>query len=96
MTVPAHEQFASTRERPGRLRAVPDRSAVDVEAAEQAVVLLLRALGKDPASPHLTGTPGRVARSFAELLTGRQFDLTTFPNDDGYRELVIVRDIPVQ
>jgi GTP cyclohydrolase I len=35
-----------------------------------------------------------VARSFAELLTPRAFDLTTFPNDEGYDELVLARDIP--
>jgi GTP cyclohydrolase I len=83
-------------ERSGRLRSVPSRPVVDVPAAARAVALLLRALGKDPASPHLAETPRRVAHSFAELLDAREFDLTTFPNDEGYDELVIVRDIPVQ
>jgi GTP cyclohydrolase I len=68
---------------------------VDLGAAEQAVTALLRALGRDPASPHLADTPRRVAGSFAELLTARPFDLTTFPNDEGYDELVLARDIPV-
>jgi GTP cyclohydrolase IA len=31
-----------------------------------------------------------------ELTTPREFDLTTFPNDEGYDELVVVEDIPVQ
>jgi GTP cyclohydrolase I len=31
----------------------------------------------------------------AELLTPPAFDLTTFPNDEGYDELVIARDIPI-
>jgi GTP cyclohydrolase I len=78
------------------LRAVRKRSAVDVPAAEQAVAQLLRALGRDPADPHLADTPRRVAESYAELLTGRQFELTTFPNDEGYNELVMATGIPVQ
>jgi GTP cyclohydrolase I len=57
---------------------------------------LLVALGKDPTSEHLADTPRRVAHSFAELLTPRVFDLTTFPNDEGYDELVLARGIPVQ
>jgi GTP cyclohydrolase I len=31
-----------------------------------------------------------------ELITPREFDLTTFPNDEGYDELVVVEDITVQ
>jgi GTP cyclohydrolase IA len=78
------------------LRVVSRREAVDLPAAERAVTDLLVALGKDPTDEHLAGTPGRVARSFAELLTPRAFDLTTFPNDEGYDELVLATDIPVQ
>jgi GTP cyclohydrolase I len=69
---------------------------MDLAAAEQAVAALLRALGRDPSSVHLADTPRRVADAYAELLTGPQFDLTTFPNDEGYDELVLARDIPVQ
>jgi GTP cyclohydrolase I len=83
-------------EPPARLRVVRDRAEVDLPAAEDAVTALLRALGKDPADPHLAGTPRRVAGAYAELLTPRQFDLTTFPNDEGYNELVLATDLPVQ
>jgi GTP cyclohydrolase IA len=82
--------------RPPALRAVRETGAVDLPAAEEAIDRLLRALGRDPASPHLAETPRRVASAYAELLTARQFDLTTFPNDEGYDELVIARDIPLQ
>ncbi len=78
------------------LRAVSRRQEVDLAAAERAVADLLVALGKDPDSAHLADTPRRVARSFAELLTPREFDLTTFPNDEGYDELVLAKNIPVQ
>jgi len=78
-----------------RLRVVHDREKVNLPAAERAVRDLLRALGRDPASPHLADTPRRVAESFTEMLTPREFDLTTFPNDEHYDELVLARNIPV-
>jgi len=88
---------APVADEPARgLRVVRNRGAVDRSAAESAVAALLRALGRDPAEPHLAETPRRVADAFAELLTARPFDLTTFANDEGYNELVIARDIPVQ
>ncbi len=78
------------------LRAVPVRSEVDVDAAEAAVRQLLRSFGRDPVGSHLADTPRRVALAFRELLTPRQFDLTTFPNDEGYDEMVVATRIPVQ
>src|SRR5687768_6701152 len=39
-------------------------------------------------------TPRRVAAAYAEMLTPRAFNLTTFPNDGGYDELVLARGIP--
>ena len=83
-------------EHPRRLSVVRSRSEVDLPAAERAVTDLLRALGRDPSEPHLADTPRRVAGSFAELMTTRAFELTTFANDEGYNELVMARDIPVQ
>ena len=96
MTAAGAAEAAAPAGPPPALRVVRETGAVDLPAAEDAVSALLRALGRDPASPHLADTPRRVARSYAELLTGRQFDLTTFPNDEGYDELVIARDIPLQ
>ncbi len=81
---------------PSPLRAVPARPVVDTDAAEDAVRRLLRSFGRDPAGSHLAETPRRVAHAFAELLTPRQFDLTTFPNDEGYDEMVVATRIPVQ
>jgi GTP cyclohydrolase IA len=79
-----------------RLRVVRDDNAIDLDAAARAVSDLLVALGHDPVSEHLADTPRRVAHAYAELLTPRSFDLTTFPNDEGYDELVLARDIPFQ
>ncbi|HEY7487385.1 MAG TPA: GTP cyclohydrolase I FolE [Streptosporangiaceae bacterium] len=75
---------------------VRERGSVDLEAAQRAVADLLIALGRDPASEHLADTPRRVVHAYAELLAPREFNLTTFPNEEGYDELVIARDIPVQ
>jgi GTP cyclohydrolase I len=79
-----------------RLRVVRDDNAIDLDAAACAVSDLLVALGHDPVSEHLADTPRRVAFAYAELLTPRSFDLTTFPNDEGYDELVLARNIPFQ
>jgi GTP cyclohydrolase I len=81
--------------RPPHLRSVAAPS-IDLDAAERAVSDLLVALGHDPATEHLAETPRRVANAYAELLTPRAFDLTTFPNDERYDELVLARDIPFE
>ncbi|SDM28484.1 GTP cyclohydrolase I FolE [Allokutzneria albata] len=79
-----------------QLRVLHGRTGVDVAAAQRAVADLLVALGRDPDSEHLADTPRRVAHAYAELLTPREFDLTTFPNEEGYDELVLAKSIPVQ
>jgi GTP cyclohydrolase IA len=69
-------------------------TSIDLAAAEKAAADLLTALGIDHDSGPLAATPGRIARAYAELLTPLPFSMTTFPNDEGYDELVIARDIP--
>lgn len=71
-------------------------AAPDLARAELAAEDFLRALGMSLDSEHLLATPGRMARAWAEMLTPRAFDLTTFPNEEGYDEMVIVRGIPVR
>lgn len=70
------------------------RPAIDVDRAEQAVAALLTALGADVAVEGLRETPRRVAEAYRELLSPRPFGFTTFPNEEGYDELVVVADIP--
>jgi GTP cyclohydrolase IA len=77
-------------EGPGR----PD--GPDLAAAELAAGQFLQALGVSLDSESLRGTPGRMARAYAELFTPRPFSVTTFPNDEGYDELVLARAIPVR
>ncbi len=69
---------------------------MDLAAAELAAGQFLRALGVGTDSESLRGTPGRMARAYAELFTPTPFELTTFPNDNGYDELVLARSIPVR
>jgi GTP cyclohydrolase IA len=75
---------------------VTDSIPIDLDAAERAVEALLKALGQDVDSEHLQDTPRRVVAAYAELLTPQPFSLTTFLNEEGYDELVLVRDIPFQ
>jgi GTP cyclohydrolase I len=77
------------------LRVLHEPGVVDLASAEKAAAAFLTALGVPLDSESLRGTPGRMARAYAELFTAQPFDLTTFPNDEGYDELVLARSIPV-
>src|SRR5690606_11165546 len=78
------------------LRVVPDSPPVDLDAAQAAAAAFLTALGVPLDSETMAASPGRMARAWSELLTPRPFNLTTFPNDEGYDELVVARSLPVQ
>jgi GTP cyclohydrolase I len=69
---------------------------VDLDAAAQAAGEFLTALGVSYDTESMERTPRRMAEAFAALLTARPFEMTTFPNDEAYDELVVVRSIPVQ
>ena len=84
------------RARTGPLRVVHEKTAVDLVAAETAAAAFLTALGVSLDSESLRGTPGRMARAYADMFTPRPFDLTTFPNDEGHDELVVARSLPVR
>jgi GTP cyclohydrolase IA len=92
-TVPVERRMSAP------LGPADDTPRRDLAAAEAAGAQLLRALGVDPdddARPDLARTPHRFAAAYAELLTPRPFEFTTFANVEGYDEMVLVRDIPVQ
>jgi GTP cyclohydrolase I len=93
----SHPEGAVELSAPERhLHAVAGRATVDLDAAEEAARELLVTLGADLESAGLRETPRRIARAYAELLTPVPFNPTTFPNDEAYDELVLVRDIPFQ
>jgi GTP cyclohydrolase IA len=85
---------AGTRADAGVTELPAGRAAPDLGAAEVAAAALLAALGVDTGTVAMKRTPARMARAFEELLTPRVFDLTVFPNDEGYRQLVIEKGIP--
>jgi GTP cyclohydrolase I len=78
---PASHSHAATRE-------------IDHAAVQRASRDLLLALGADVDGEALQETPRRMADAYAELLTPQPFRATTFPNDDGYDELIVGRAIP--
>jgi GTP cyclohydrolase I len=71
----------------------PSAPSVDLDAAARAVTDLLVALGEDPTRDELALTPRRAAAALAAFVTPEPFVLTTFANDAGYDEMVVVRDI---
>ena len=77
-------------------RMIAGARPFDPAAAEAAARDLLQALGADLDHEGLRDTPRRVAAAYGELLTPTPFDATTFPNEGGYDELVVVREIPFQ
>jgi GTP cyclohydrolase I len=76
------------------MRVVPAPPQIDLPAAELAAGALLRALGIATEGESMRDTPARIARAYAELFTAEAFVPTTFPNQEGYDELVLVRSIP--
>ena len=68
--------------------------ALDRAALQHAARELLRAVGADVDDPALEETPRRVADAYAELLTPQPFRATTFPNEDGYDQLIVARAMP--
>jgi len=69
---------------------------IDRAAAQCAAHDLLVALDADLSVEGLRETPRRMAAAYAALLTPEPFNLTTFANEEGYDELIVVRDIPFQ
>ncbi len=73
------------------------KSKIDIEEVQSAVQRILQAIGEDPDRDGLKRTPERIARMYAELLSGYQMDPVMVVNDAlfevKYDEMVIVRDI---
>ncbi len=76
------------------LHVVHPQPDVDLAAAARAAAEFLTALNVSVDSDGMQDTPARMARAYAEFFAPRPFESTTFPNDDGYDELVLARRIP--
>lgn len=72
-------------------------TGVDLAASEAAIRTFLEAVGERPGREGLKNTPKRVARMYAELLSGYRTNPASVINgalfDITYDEMVIVRDI---
>ena len=68
----------------------------DLVAAAGGARTMLEALGVRLDNESMERTPERLAGALAELLSPRPFQMTTFPNDGGYDELIVARSIPVR
>jgi len=77
---------------PAPIRAA--RRTIDHAGVQRAARDLLHALGADLDAEALQETPRRMADAYAELLTPQTFRATTFPNTDGYDQLIVARSIP--
>lgn len=74
-----------------------DRVSMDFESIRKAVLEIIKAVGEDPDREGLIHTPERVARMYAELLSGYGTDPERIINgalfNINYDEMVLVRDI---
>ena len=80
-------------------RQDPRAKHVDHARIEAAIQEVLQSVGEDDQRPGLLDTPARVARMFAEVLSGHHLDPArhlevTFEED--YHEMVVVKDIPIE
>lgn len=78
-------------------RRKKEMSKVNILKIEEAVKLILEAIGEDPDREGLIDTPTRVAKMYSEIFSGLQEDpkeyfQTIFGED--HEELVLVKDIP--
>lgn len=71
-------------------------ATIDLAAAETAFAQLLTALGQDVGSARLRATPGRAAIALLGMITPPEVPAVTLMPAEGYRGLVLVRDIPFQ
>jgi GTP cyclohydrolase IA len=73
------------------------KSKIDMKEIQSAVKTILLAVGENPERDGLKRTPERIARMYAELLSGYQTDPVAMVNEAlfevKYDEMVIVRDI---
>ena len=95
-TIPSQSSLSTTQIPPvaaARLRVVHDRD-IDLAGAERGAAVFLSSLGVDLSQEGLSDTPARMAKAWAEFFSPRPFDMTTFPNDEGYGDLVLARDVP--
>ena len=81
--------------------AIPTDVRPSREAAEEAVRVLIRWAGDDPAREGLRGTPDRVIRAYQEIFSGYdenpvEYLKSTFEEIGQYDEMVVLQDIRLE
>jgi GTP cyclohydrolase IA len=90
---PRQEAMARVR----HITGIEPRGSFDHDKIEQAVRMLLEAIGEDPDRPGIADTPARVARGYDEIFAGLlvdPVDVLSVTFDEAYDEIVMMRDIP--
>ena len=76
---------------------IESRQNMDLQAIEDAVRTILKAVGEDPEREGIRETPERVARMYAEVFSGLHRDIgndiKTF-TEEGNDEMILIGDIP--
>lgn len=77
--------------------AKENNTQVDINKIQDAVKMILEAVGEDPTREGLLDTPKRVAKMYAEMFEGlhkdpKEYFETVF--HEGHDEVVLVKDIP--
>jgi GTP cyclohydrolase IA len=70
----------------------------DQQKAEEAVAMLLEAIGEDAGRPGLKDTPRRVATMYREIFSGLHQDpeaVLDVQFEEGHDEMIMVKDIPL-
>lgn len=74
-----------------------DSKSIDTDKIENAVHMILEAIGDDPSREGIKDTPKRVARMYAEVFEGLNIDPEHYFDvvfGEDHEELVLVKDIP--
>ena len=90
-----HDEISAARV--GHVTGVVPDAVFDHEKIEQAVRMLLEAIGEDPDRPGIAETPARVARAYDEMFAGLLIDpadVISVTFDEAHDEIVMMRDIP--
>lgn len=70
---------------------------IDKDKIEEAIAVIIRAIGDDPLREGLVDTPRRIAEMYAEIFAGSELDPKKELEvgfEEGHHEMVIFKDIP--
>jgi GTP cyclohydrolase I len=90
-----HDEVSAARVE--HVTGVAPAGVFDHAKIEEAVRMILEAIGEDPDRPGIADTPARVARAYDEVFAGLLIDpadVISVTFDEAHDEIVMMRDIP--